>query len=66
MEKAVHLLREIEKFLRETDMPWTKFGRLSVRDPRFVEDLRNGRQPGEPVSKKVEHFMNKWRNDHAA
>lgn len=59
----MHLLREIEKFLRETDMPWTKFGRLSVRDPRFVEDLRNGRQPGSAVSQKAEHFMNKWRSD---
>tara|TARA_R110000772_G_scaffold40132_21_gene94041 strand:+ start:4502 stop:4690 length:189 start_codon:yes stop_codon:yes gene_type:complete len=62
----MHLLREIEKFMRETDMPWTKFGRLSVRDPRFVEDLRNGRQPGEKISQRVEHFMNKWRNDAAA
>ncbi len=62
----MHLLREIEKFMRETDMPWTKFGRLSVRDPRFVEDLRNGRQPGEKISRRAEYFMNKWRNDHAA
>lgn len=61
----MHLLREIEKFIREHDMPWTKFGRLSVRDPRFVEDLRNGRQPGPKVSQNVEHFMNKWRRDHA-
>lgn len=61
----MYLLREIEKFMRETDMPWTKFGRLSVCDPRFVEDLRNGREPGEKISHRVEHFMNKWRNDHA-
>ncbi|WP_417593575.1 hypothetical protein [Parasphingorhabdus sp.] len=59
------LLRKIEIFLNETDMPWTKFGRLSVRDPRFVADLRNGRQPGEAVSNKAEHFMNMWRADHA-
>jgi len=39
------LLRQIEIFLRETDMPWTKFGRLAAHDPRFVQDLRNGRQP---------------------
>ncbi len=59
----MHLLREIEKFMRETDMPWTKFGRLSVRDPRFVEDLRNGRQPGSAVSERVVDFMGGWRND---
>ncbi len=46
-------------------MPWTKFGRLSVRDPRFVQDLRNGRQPGRTVSDRVEYFMNIWRADHA-
>jgi len=51
--------------MRETDMPWTKFGRLAVRDPRFVQDLRNGRQPGKTVSQKVENFMNMWRADHA-
>lgn len=62
----MHLLREIEKFMRETNMPWTKFGRLSVRDPRFVDDLRNGREPGKKISLKAEHFMNKWRNDHAS
>ncbi len=62
----MHLLREIEKFMRETDMPWTKFGRLSVSDPRFVEDLRNGREPGKNISLRVEHFMSKWRSDHAA
>jgi len=42
----MYFVREIEKFLRETDMPWTKFGRISVRDPLFVEDCRNGREPG--------------------
>ena len=36
------LICRIERFLRKTGMPWTKFGRLTVHDPRFVEDLRNG------------------------
>jgi len=61
----VPLLRKIEIFLHETDMPWTRFGRLSVRDPRFVQDLRNGRQPGTTVSERVENFMRMWRADHA-
>ncbi|MEO9599578.1 hypothetical protein [Parasphingorhabdus sp.] len=59
------LLRKIEIFLNETDMSWTKFGRLSVRDPRFVQDLRNGRQPGKAVTEQVEYFMHLWRADHA-
>ena len=61
----MYLLREIEKFLRETEMPQTKFGRLSVKDPRLVGDMRNGREPGQKMTKRVEHFMNKWRADHA-
>ncbi len=55
------LLRRIEVFLRETGLPWTKFGRLAVHDPRFVEDLRNGRTPREETAKRVEHFMNIYR-----
>lgn len=39
------LLRKVEKFLREHDMPATKFGRLAAHDPRFVLDLRMGRIP---------------------
>jgi len=60
----VSLLRKIEIFLHKTDMPWPKFGRLSVRDPRCVQDLRNGRQPGKTVSDRTEGFMNLWRADH--
>lgn len=39
------LIRDVEKFLREHDMPATKFGRLAAHDPRFVLDLRMGRIP---------------------
>ncbi|MFC0204877.1 hypothetical protein [Novosphingobium soli] len=56
------LLRQIERFLRDTDMPWTKFGRLAASDPRFVADLRNGRIPREHVAQRVERFMNAYRN----
>jgi hypothetical protein len=41
----VHLLREVEKFLRHSDTAPTRFGREAVGDPRFVFDLRNGRDP---------------------
>lgn len=54
------LIRSIEKFLRRHDMRPTLFGRLAVRDPRFVLDLRNGRQPGPRVKRRVEHFMNTY------
>lgn len=59
------LIRKIEIFLRETGMPWTKFGRLAAHDPRFVEDLRNGRMPREATETRIEHFMNKYRKGSA-
>ena len=61
------LLAKIERFLVETGMPWTKFGRLATHDPRFVQDLRNGRMPRTATETRVEHFMNKYRRStHAA
>ena len=55
------LIRSIEKFLRRYQMPATKFGRLAARDPRFVLDLRNGRTPRPQTERRVEHFMNTYR-----
>lgn len=54
------LLRRIERFLRETGMSWTRFGRLATHDPRFVGDLRNGRTPRPGMEARVEHFMNTY------
>lgn len=52
------LITQIERYLRDTGMAATRFGRLAVRDPRFVLDLRLGREPGARVRERVEHFMN--------
>ncbi|MEP6867749.1 MAG: hypothetical protein ABJA20_04470 [Novosphingobium sp.] len=60
------LIRRIETFLRDTGMPWTKFGRLAAHDPRFVGDLRNGRLPRAATSERVEHFMNTYRESNHA
>jgi len=54
------LIRRIEKFLRQTGMPWTKFGRLAAHDPRFVEYLRNGRIPRPNTEQRIDHFMNRY------
>jgi hypothetical protein len=51
-------LRDIERFLRRTGMPPTRFGREAVRDPRLVHDLRRGREPTARMKRRVEHFMN--------
>jgi len=53
----VNLLREIEKFLRRNDTPPTRFGRDVVGDPRFVFDLRNGRDPRPATVKRVLAYL---------
>ena len=60
------LIRKIEVFLRRTGMCATTFGRLAARDPRFVFDLRDGREPRARTADRIEHFMNKYREDHHA
>ena len=61
MERS--LLQRIEAFLRESAMPPSVFGRAAARDPRLVSDLRGGREPGHDLICRVEHFMNKYRED---
>ena len=53
----MHVGREVERFLRRTGMPATKFGRLAVNDPRFVLDLRNGREPRSSTVVRVIDFI---------
>ena len=57
------LIRKIEVFLRRTGMRAATFGRLAVRDPRFVFDLRHGRTPRVRTEQRVEHFMNMLREE---
>ena len=52
------LIREIERFLRQTGLAATTFGRLAAADPRLEFDLRNGREPRKGLRLRVEHFMN--------
>jgi hypothetical protein len=53
----MHLLRRIELYLRRTGIPPTRFGREVVRDPRFVFDLRNGREPRPATSRRVTAYL---------
>lgn len=48
---------KIEKFLRQTQMPPSKFGRLAARDPRLVHDLRRGRELGDSLTRRLEAFL---------
>lgn len=57
------LIRSIEKFLRQHDMPAASFGRLATRDARFVFDLRMGRIPRPETQSRIERFMNSYAAD---
>lgn len=51
------VLIKIDRYLRQTGMPMSKFGRLSVKDPRLVHDLRHGRQPRAQMVTRIEEFI---------
>ncbi len=53
----MQLLREIERHLCASKMKPTRFGRDAVRDPRFVSDLRRGREPRQKTVAKVRSFL---------
>ena len=53
-------LRQVERFLRETGMPWTKFGRIVAHDPRLVGDMRNGRIPRPALAGRIADFINSY------
>ncbi|MCA0978512.1 hypothetical protein LCM19_09055 [Qipengyuania flava] len=53
-----HLVLEDRKgHLEETHISATRFGRRAVGDPRFVLDLRAGRQPRRRTVEKVERYL---------
>ena len=39
------LLLKVERFLKASRMPESRFGRDALGDPCFVSDLKNGREP---------------------
>lgn len=51
------VLGKIERFLRQSEMPPTRFGRIAVNDPRLVGDLRRGREPGPRVVARIEETL---------
>ena len=56
-ETSVTLLREIEKFLRRKAIAPTRFGKEATGDPRFVFDLRRGREPRAETERRVRAFL---------
>ena len=53
----MHLLREVEKFLKISNIPAARFGREVMGDPRFVFDLRKGREPRPRTVRRVVAYL---------
>lgn len=51
------LLHKVEQHIKATRMPPTRFGRESVGDPRFVFDLRAGREPRSATIARVLRYL---------
>ncbi|NBC35740.1 hypothetical protein GTZ99_04120 [Novosphingobium sp. FSY-8] len=51
------LLLQIENFLLQSGMSWTRFGRIVAHDPRLVGDMRNGRQPRPALTRRIIAFI---------
>lgn len=58
----MHINRLVERFLREQQLPPTKFGRLAVRDPRLVFDMRMGREIRPEMEQTLRKFMLQYRS----
>jgi hypothetical protein len=53
----VYLLREVELFLRAANITAARFGRDAMGDPRFVFDLRRGREPRPRTVERIRSFL---------
>ena len=56
----MHIHRRVEHFLRENNMPPTKFGRLAAHDPRLVLDMRMGREVRPETKQRLNNFMDNF------
>jgi len=54
------LLQRIEAFLERTDMAPSRFGREAMREPSFIESLRNGRSLSLKNANRVLRFMSEF------
>ena len=53
----MELLEQVESYLERTRIPASTFGRMAVGDPRFVRDLRSGRQPRRKTQERVRAYL---------
>lgn len=54
------LIDEIAAFLERAQLSETTFGRLALKDPHFVRDLRKGRRLWPETEQKIRDFMSSY------
>lgn len=55
------LLNAVERMLAKHGMPPSTFGRLAVKDPMLVYQLREGRELRSKTRERLLAFMREWR-----
>jgi hypothetical protein len=53
----VYLLKDVEKYLHAHRISPARFGREAMKDPRFVFDLRAGREPRVKTVHRVRAYL---------
>jgi tRNA-dihydrouridine synthase len=51
------VVTRVRRYLARTGMAQTVFGRAAINDPRLVDDLINGRQPGPRTIARIDSFI---------
>ena len=53
----MHLLSTVERYLRESGITASRFGRDAMGDPGFVATLRRGREPRDTTVLRVAAYL---------
>ena len=53
----MYLLKDVEKYLHANHISPARFGREAMKDPRFVFDLRAGREPRARTVRRVRAYL---------
>ncbi len=59
----MNILYDVERFLKQTGMPASQFGRMVARDPCLVRDMRNGREPRPRLRANIASHLAQHRQD---
>ena len=57
------LLMEIERFLKKTRLPQTKFGQLAANDMSLIKRLRDGHDVRTATADRLREFMREYRDE---